>query len=341
MKKLMASILIVAILIGLTGCGLLQQKPKGDTQSESTMQEEAQPEEAQEPADNKEDTDNGQQDPQVKKIKMKLYFANEDNSAVPYELREVEVRDLAVMKAAVEALLAGPEASGLRRAIPEGTKLIGINKKGNLAIVDFSGEFTKTNGVAEIVARVSVVNTLTEIQGIEKVKILVEGKDLIGPSGEPFGELERVALDSKGYPVPGEKKTITLYFANSNADKVVAEKREVGVTKGESMEKVIFRELAKGPQGKGLHPVIPEGTKLISAKTKDGVCTIDLSKEFVENNHGGTAGESMTVYSIVNSLTGLSGVKKVQFLVEGKKLEVYLHLVFDEPFPRNEGIIQK
>jgi hypothetical protein len=38
-----------------------------------------------------------------------------------------------------------------------------------------------------------------------------------------------------------------------------------------------------------------------------------VPKEFVDNSPGGTAGESMTLNSVVNSLTELSYVKKIQF----------------------------
>ena len=49
----------------------------------------------------------------------------------------------------------------------------------------------------------------------------------------------------------------------------------------------------------------------------------------------------MTVYSIVNSLTELPSVKKVQFLIEGEKREVYLHMAFDTPIERDEEMITK
>src|SRR5690606_2397217 len=45
---------------------------------------------------------------------------------------------------------------------------------------------------------------------------------------------------------PLEKRTITLYFANSNAEKVVAEKREVETEKDTQMERLVFEELQKG-----------------------------------------------------------------------------------------------
>ena len=139
---------------------------------------------------------------------------------------------------------------------------------------------------------------------------------------------------------PVEKKTITLYYGNSSADGVVAEKREVELRKDMQIEKVVFEELQKKPKSQELYATIPEGTKLISVTTDGGICTLDLSKEFVDNSPGGSAGELMTLYSIINSLTELQGIDKVQFLIEGQKQEAYIHAVFDEPFERNEEIIK-
>ncbi|GEM_PF-323475 len=161
----------------------------------------------------------------------------------------------------------------------------------------------------------------------------------ISPQNTNAGLATPDATDSETQQ-PVEKKTITVYYGNSNADGVVAEKREVEVGKESQIERVIFEELQKTPKTDGLHSTIPTGTKLISVVTDGGICTLDLSKEFVDNSPGGTAGEAMTLYSIINSLTELPDINKVQFMIEGQKQEVYIHAVFDEPFGRNEGIIK-
>jgi spore germination protein GerM len=141
---------------------------------------------------------------------------------------------------------------------------------------------------------------------------------------------------------PPEKKeiTLTLYFPNLNADCVVPEERLVEVYNDAQLERIIFEELMKGPEESGKTAVIPPGSRLLSVETIDGVCRLNLSSEFVDNNPGGTAFESVLINSIVNSLTELSYVEKVQFLIEGEKREVYTHAVFDLPFERNEDFIK-
>lgn len=276
-----------------------------------------------------------------KTIKVILFFPSNDNSALIKEERDIHVTDGAILKASVLALADGPKTEGLRNPIPEGTKLLGISIKDNVAVVDFSENFLHTNGLEEVTARLSVVNTLTQINGIEKVRLHIEGEEMIGPSGLPLGDMEPAQLNEDGTPTPGKSMTVTLYFSDNEAMYLVGEKRDVTVNEGDKPEAVVFRELIKGPQTDDLWDAIPEGTKLLSVNTKNELCTIDLSKEFVDNSPGGTTSEMMAVYSVVNSLTSLEGVKKVQFLIDGKKREIYTHMIFDKPIPRNNDVIAK
>ena len=141
--------------------------------------------------------------------------------------------------------------------------------------------------------------------------------------------------------VQKQNVTLTLYFPSANGDSVVPEQRLVQVNQDEMLEEVIFRQLQKGSLYSNTGGIIPEGTKLLSIGTKEGICTLNLSAEFVDNNPGGTAFEAALINSVVNSLTELSQVKKVQFLINGQKREVYTHISFSEPFERNENFIRK
>lgn len=276
-----------------------------------------------------------------KSIKVNLFFPTTDNSALKMEEREIRVVDGAILKASVLALADGPKTAGLRNPIPEGTELLGISIKDKVAVVDFSKEFLHTNGLEEVTARLSVVNTLTQITGIEKVRLHIDGEEMIGPSGMPLGDMEPAALNADGTPTAGRIMTATLYFSDSQAMYLVGEKRDVTVNDGDKPEAAVIRELLKGPKTDDLWDAIPEGTKLLSVNTKNGLCTVDLSSEFVDNSPGGTASERMAIYSVVNSLTSLEGVNKVQFLINGKKREIYTHMIFDEPIARDNDIIAK
>jgi spore germination protein GerM len=134
---------------------------------------------------------------------------------------------------------------------------------------------------------------------------------------------------------------LVLYFGDEQAEYLVAERRNVEISNGNTVEKAVVEELLKGPTEMGHMKTIPQETKILSIETKNKVCFVNLSKDFVDKHSGGVAAEQLTVYSIVNSLTELGTVDRVQFLIEGEKREDFIHIAFNEPILRNKSIIRK
>jgi germination protein M len=143
-----------------------------------------------------------------------------------------------------------------------------------------------------------------------------------------------------------DKTPVQLYFINEQGNKLSPEIRYIDnaeVNKGnEYLATVIVKELIKGPvKGSQLQPSIPAETTVHSDVTiKDGVATVDLSKEFINKHPGGKKQEQLTLYSIVNSLTEIKEIKSVQFKIEGKvKKEFKGNYQIDVAYPRSAYII--
>ncbi|MZP28240.1 hypothetical protein GTO91_00695 [Heliobacterium undosum] len=141
-------------------------------------------------------------------------------------------------------------------------------------------------------------------------------------------------------PPPGPEQAIMLYFADAKGQNLVVEKRSISKTG--SIAKAAVNELIKGPViHSGALPTIPTGTRLIDINiNKEGLCTVNLSKELQKNHQGGSASEALTVYSIVNTLTQFQAVQKVQLLVEGKKIETLAgHMDVSQAMARKNSMI--
>ncbi|NSW83483.1 MAG: GerMN domain-containing protein [Syntrophothermus sp.] len=118
--------------------------------------------------------------PKTKEVSVAVYylkFSAED----AYLVREVHkiktAKDTRI--AAVEELIQGtPTTPGATTVIPLGTKVLGLKVDKGLATVDFSREVLKANvgSAGEALGIQSIVNTLTEFPGIERVSFTVEGK---------------------------------------------------------------------------------------------------------------------------------------------------------------------
>jgi germination protein M len=138
----------------------------------------------------------------------------------------------------------------------------------------------------------------------------------------------------------GNQVTVVLYFPDSQAMYLEREEQTVEAAQGETYEVLAVKALIEGPAVEGHGKVIPEGTELLSLEIVEGVAYVDFSEEFVKNHWGGSAGETMTIFSVVNTLTESPNVRAVMFLVEGEKLESLAgHIDITGPIERNEDII--
>jgi len=141
-------------------------------------------------------------------------------------------------------------------------------------------------------------------------------------------------------PVPAEEMVeANLYFSDSQAMYLVPEKRKIPQTPSLARQAVI--ELIRGPENSDLYSTIPEGTQINEIYIVDDIAYIDLSEEIFKNHPGGSSGELMTVYSIVNTLTEIPPIKGVQILVGGNERESLVgHIDINMPLLRDENWIK-
>jgi len=118
------------------------------------------------------------------KVDVSIYFANysDNQEYLEPEIRKVS-RDSDFYKSIIEELIKGPSDKELYPTIPSDTKVNSVTVKEGLAIVDFSKEIITNveeiphSSTTETLAIYSIVDTLTNLDEITKVKITVEGKD--------------------------------------------------------------------------------------------------------------------------------------------------------------------
>jgi spore germination protein GerM len=104
--------------------------------------------------------------------------------------REVEATK-AVARAAIEELLAGPDAGeleavpALSSAIPDDVRLLGLTIEDGVAIIDLSSEFEIEDDSAAVAARVAqVVFTLTRFDSVDRVRFLQAGNEVKAPTSD-------------------------------------------------------------------------------------------------------------------------------------------------------------
>lgn len=130
---------------------------------------------------------------------------------------------------------------------------------------------------------------------------------------------------------------IALYFKGQDAMQLEKEYRNVSMKRIKNdMAKTIIEELLKGPTGENLQTTIPEGTTLRNVTTNGHQMIVDLSKEFEENQQGTAEDSLLAIYSIVNSLTEITEIEEVKFLIEGAERDYYKgYFEMNKPFLRS------
>lgn len=119
---------------------------------------------------------------QLRQTIVSLYFNNKDTNTLVPEARSVDVKELTKdpYTTLLNLLIQGPKNERLENVIPEGTKVNKVELQNNTIYVDFSIEFIENHkGGAEEESKTvyAIVNTLTQLNEINAVKINIDSKE--------------------------------------------------------------------------------------------------------------------------------------------------------------------
>jgi hypothetical protein len=121
----------------------------------------------------------------------------------------------------------------------------------------------------------------------------------------------------------GPNEMALLFFPSLNERKLVAESRAVKwAPAAADRVRQILLALAEGPhQGLG-HPLAASTNVRAVFLTSEGTAYVDLSGDLLSSISPGIESESLSVYSIVDSITSnIPSVKRVKILIQGQEVE--------------------
>ncbi len=157
------SILLIIIIIG----GYFTIKYVKNKKNTETLSEEYIPEE-----EISED--------QSRQTIVSLYFQTKDTKELIPEARLVDIKEIINIpyEKLVNLLIEGPKSDKTEKVIPDNTKVLKTYMEGDCLILDLSSEFLNYNKdnvkIKDNIIN-SLVNTLTELTEVNKVKILING----------------------------------------------------------------------------------------------------------------------------------------------------------------------
>ena len=111
-----------------------------------------------------------------------LYYQNKETKELMPEGRMIDSKTLLTDPYAtlITLLIEGPKNEKLQTVIPEGTRVLKAELKGDIVYLDLSKEFIdnhKGGQEAENMTVYAIVNTLTQLNEVNSVKILINGRE--------------------------------------------------------------------------------------------------------------------------------------------------------------------
>ncbi len=283
-----------------------------------------------------------------------LYFISKDGGYILPEVRNVKYTDGNYVRAVISELVIGPLNSSTMETplagdlVLEDEPAFTRDENGSYVLtLNFSkppARHDASNTEDSTLSYAALTYTLTNlIPGLGSINILVNGNSVnIKGDGEDTGAIIRSDFSGlMGSSVP-------LYFADKNSDLLLQVSRSMEQGRTWSARERLL-ELMKGPlsgDDESAWPVIPSGVNnsdIISVNVFADTVYVNFTEEFKEACKGlSSKNEMLLIYAIVNTLTAMDGINKVQFLVEGRQTEALAgYLCISDPYLRNYGIIKQ
>ncbi len=226
-------------------------------------------------------------------------------------------------------------------AIPDKVEYMGYKKEDKALYLYFDTNYAEMKPEVEILCRATLAKTLTQIDGIDYIGIYAGEQSLLDTEGKAVGLISAEDfIDSITDINSFDQIELTLYFTDDIGEKLIEEKRSLVYDMNTSREKLIIEQLMKGSHIGGHMSTIPSGAKLISVSTSDNICYVNFDEGFLERIDNQQ--DYISIYSIVNSLSELSTVNKVQFLINGvTDIDYGDKINFNNLFERNLDYIKE
>lgn len=264
-----------------------------------------------------------------------------------YLSKEIEVdsnNKIVLLDEVKESLLEGPDSAPEDYKNPYNSivKIAYVTLDNKLLVVNFDGDYYALTLAEKLAIKAGIAKSYSGFTFVEKIRFLQKGTQIVDEYGNTLEDLEIENIITDIEDAYGAKNiaNYNLYFGTADGRLLAREERALEVQTTSSLAKELTSELINGPQIEGLLPTLPKQTKIRQLEIKDGICYVDFSKEFSTKHPGGEASETLTIYSVVNTLTELPDIEKVQFLIEGEKCETYQgYYEFSNPFVRDSQFI--
>ncbi len=225
-----------------------------------------------------------------------------------------------------------PQNESLQCPLPTGVIIQDAKLDENCVNVYMNSLYLDVSGIEKTIMNSCITMTMCSIKGVDFVTICV-GSEVIEDklSTEDFLLFDNI--------INSRMAQVRIYFPKTTEKILGSEYHTISFDDENSAERAILDTLLQGPTSNSLKRGFPFGTIVLSVYTQDGICSVSLSGISPDDGSLKSDEAKLAVYSIVNSLTSLAGIKSVQILIDGKQVQSIWGFSILSPLSKDESII--
>ncbi|MDE6208966.1 MAG: GerMN domain-containing protein [Lachnospiraceae bacterium] len=270
-----------------------------------------------------------------------IYYIEKESYKLTKEKCVIEETDSNKLISKLIQAMMSPENEENASVINSRVKILDYSITENIIYLNFSSEYSSQNTIEELLCRASFVLTLTQIEGIDFIGVNVNGQPLLFKNNTvslmKAGDFIDISGDSI---IKNNSAEVTLYFANEAGDMLKGEKVSIEYNNNSTLEKSIVEALIAGPKEEGYYRTISEKVTVLDAFTRNGICYVYFDRTMRDNLF--TVKNEVMIYSIVNSLSELTYISKVQIIIDGGgSKNINDTISIEEAFTRNLDLLEK
>ena len=269
-----------------------------------------------------------------------IYYLNASITKLVPQEYETETKDKGeLVNELMDQFLNVPKHLDCQPGLTDRVTYQGSRQEEQVLYLYFDMNYTAMKAEREILCRAALTRTLTQIEGIDYINIYCGDQPLMDRQGNPVGMLSATDFIMNTSNVNAYEKTeLTLYFADETGNRLVPEKREVVHNINTSLEQLVGEQLIAGPGQEGHNPTLPSDCKILSLSVTDNVCYINFDSAFANTTLA--VNEYIPIYSIVDSLSEMTTVTKVQIMINGSQDVMFRDVVsLNTTFERSQNYI--
>lgn len=218
--------------------------------------------------------------------------------------------------------------NGFKPIIPAGTKVLATSLEDSNLKINFSKDFLNIDASLEVKLIESLIYSLTSIEGVDSITILIEGELLNKlPHSKEFldNPLDRKYGINKSYDmdnIKGTSKTTLYYLSKYDGYYYYVPVTKVSNNEKEKIE-VIIKELSSSPiYETNLKSYLNSETTLQNYEILDNELSLDFNSAILSDVTNKNLLEEVT-YAINLSIKDNYGVSSVSYTVDNEKIATF------------------